>query len=244
MYDDISRHYHLIFQDWEASMAWQGNRLQQAIRSLWGEQANRVLDLSCGIGTQTLALAREGFAMTASDLSANSVARARQEAAKRELTIPISVCDMLQAHAHHGSDFDVVISCDNAVPHLLDDASILEALQQMYACLRAGGGVLLSLRDYEDNESRKDSLLPYGLREQEGKTYAVFQTRKFHGDHYDVALYFVEESDPPVVWGGRSTYYAVSLKRVMTLMETAGFRDVRRLDEAFYQPLLTATKPA
>ena len=37
----------------------------------------RVLDVACGIGTQAIGLARRGFAVTASDVSAGAVRRAR-----------------------------------------------------------------------------------------------------------------------------------------------------------------------
>jgi hypothetical protein len=34
---------------------------------------------------------------------------------------------MRAAHDHHGREFDVVIACDNAIPHLLSDDEILLA---------------------------------------------------------------------------------------------------------------------
>jgi hypothetical protein len=55
-------------------------------------------------------------------------------------------------------------------------------------------------------------------------------------------MYFVEESDPPKVHVGRSRYYVVSPKRVMTLMEEAGLRGIKRLDEVYYQPVLIGHK--
>ncbi len=58
-----------------------------------------------------------GFAMRASDISPRSVARLKAEAAKRGLRIDASVCDIRQLWAHRGREFDVVISCDNSLPH-------------------------------------------------------------------------------------------------------------------------------
>ena len=57
-YDQLSPFYHLIYEDWEASIAWQAERLSRIIRARWGEQVESVLDVSCGIGTQSLGLAR------------------------------------------------------------------------------------------------------------------------------------------------------------------------------------------
>jgi hypothetical protein len=49
---------------------------------------------------------------------------------------------MRGAFAQHGGGFDLVVSCDNSIPHLLSDAEISLALRQMLACLRPGGGCL------------------------------------------------------------------------------------------------------
>lgn len=246
MYDQISHLYHLIFEDWDASMKWQANQLTQVIRSVWGKNILHVLDVTCGIGTQSiaLALAQQRLNVTASDISVNSVERAVSEAKLRNVNIKFTVCDILNAAGHHGSGFDLVISCDNSIPHLLSDNEILGALWQMFSCLRIGGGSLVTLRDYGDTERLKGELLPYGLRTHQGHRYAVFQTRQFDGDYYDVCMYFVKEIDPPIIHVGRSRYYAVSPERVMELMHDVGFADVRRLDDSFYQPVLVGTRPS
>jgi hypothetical protein len=41
----------------------------------------------------------------------------------------------------------------------------------------------------------------------------------------------------------RSRYYTVSTERLCGLMSAAGFRDVRRIDDVFYQPVLVGTQP-
>ena len=42
--------------------------------------------------------------------------------------------------------FDVVVACDNSVPHLLTDDDILLALRQLYALAHPGGGCLITVR--------------------------------------------------------------------------------------------------
>src|SRR5690349_8664884 len=137
-YDEISPFYHLIYGDWKESIVRQARALESIIREFWGERSKTVLDLSCGIGTQALGLSELGFALTASDLSPQSIERAKQEAEKRGLRIEFSVADMRKAFEHHGRSFDVVIACDNAVPHLLSDDEILTAFKQFYRCTNPG----------------------------------------------------------------------------------------------------------
>jgi 2-polyprenyl-3-methyl-5-hydroxy-6-metoxy-1,4-benzoquinol methylase len=71
-YDELAPLYHLIFQDWHASNARQGEQLQRIIHSQW-PQRRSVLDVSCGIGTQASALAMRGFRVKASDLSPKEI---------------------------------------------------------------------------------------------------------------------------------------------------------------------------
>ena len=108
-YDQFSPFYHLIYRDWESDVAQQARSLGDIMEDRWGEEARSVLDVSCGIGTQSLGLAALGFEVTGSDLSSEAVARARKEASSRGLSIPFTVCDMREAASYHGSGFDLVL---------------------------------------------------------------------------------------------------------------------------------------
>ena len=61
-YDDLADHYHLIFENWDASMARQAEALRLILERECGPVGTfRVLDCACGIGTQALGLAKLGF---------------------------------------------------------------------------------------------------------------------------------------------------------------------------------------
>ena len=243
MYDEISSLYHLVYADWEASVRRQASQLSDVIRSEWGEGLKSILDVTCGIGTQAIGLAELGFSVTASDISRQAVTRAELEATRRKLQIGFSACDIRTAHSHHGSGFELVISCDNSIPHLLSDDEIRLGLEQMHKCAKSGGGCLVTLRDYDVEARGKGLLKPYGVREWLGRRYIVFQIWDFtDADQYDLAMYFIEDTDEPKAHVGRSKYYAVSPNRVRELMCDVGFNGVRRLDDVFYQPVLIGTK--
>ena len=115
-YDELSPFYHLIFEDWDQSVDRQGLQLTKIIRSYWPEH-KKLLDVSCGIGTQAIGLSKNGYHVTASDLSPNEIQRAKQEAERHgQMNISFSVCDMRAAFAHHGGDFDIVTSSDIFLP--------------------------------------------------------------------------------------------------------------------------------
>jgi hypothetical protein len=183
--------------------------------------------------------------VTASDVSARAVERARREAGSRALDIRFSVADMRRAYAHHRQQFDLVIACDNALPHLLTDDDLLTAFGQFFACTRPGGGCLVTVRDYDREERTGVQVKPYGVRVEGGVRYLVWQVWEFRGPVYDLAMYFVEDRGGPscVTRVMRSQYYAVGTDQLLALMRRAGFVQAERLDGRFYQPVLVGKKP-
>lgn len=255
-YDELAPHYHLIFEDWPASIARQGEQLDAIVRIEWGTRVRRVLDAAAGIGTQTLGLLAHGYDVTASDLSAVAVRRARDEVLARGFRIETAVADLRSLSKVHGT-FDLVIACDNAIPHLLTDDEILRAFRECFRCTVPGGGMLISVRDYvaATQPAREGSvpirptgtreMKPYGVRVVGEKQCAMFQVWTWDGPCYDLAMYIVEDD------GGatcstrvmRSRYYAVSVARLIELAQEAGFERVRRIDGAYYQPIVVGTRP-
>lgn len=245
-YDQLADYFHLIFQNWDETIDLQGQQLSELLKSEW-PKARSILDVSCGIGTQSIGLAKCGFTVTASDISSGAIKRAETETARLGVEVDLSVCDMRQAHNHHGSGFDVVISCDNSLPHLLTDQDLLMALKEMLACLSPGGGCVISVRDYESEERGKGLVKPYGVRTMDGFRYLLFQVWDFEGEYYDLTFYIIEENDSTQevqTHALRSRYYAISTVKLLDLMSEAGFEDVRRIDDVYFQPILIGTKAA
>lgn len=242
-YADLTPFYHLIYEDWDASMQRQAAMLDSVIKETWGHSRS-VLDVTCGIGTQALGLARLGYDVTASDLSPEAVARAKKEAAIRKLQVDFSVADMRSTHDHHPSEFDVVLSADNSVPHLLSDEDILAAFRQFFACTRPGGGCIITVRDYEKEDLSRQQTKPYGIRDEDGTRWVIWQVWDPHPPLYDVTMYITEDRGLPECTTRvmHSTYYAIDIGRLQELMCQAGFSDVRRLDGRFFQPLIIGTK--
>jgi hypothetical protein len=71
-YDDMAPLYHLVYEDWDASIARQANMLESVFKERWTDAADS-LDVSCGIGTQALGLAAKGYRITASDLAPGAI---------------------------------------------------------------------------------------------------------------------------------------------------------------------------
>jgi SAM-dependent methyltransferase len=245
-YASLTPFYHLLYPNWDKSIERQAAMLDVIINENWGDGKSKILDAACGIGTQSLGLSSLGYDVTASDLSPHEIERAKLEASKRNLSIPFSVADMRSLYDHHADQFDIVIACDNAIPHLLSDDEILNALRQFYACTKPGGGCIISVRDYDSEEKTGESNKVYGLREENGTTYFVFQHWDWQGEFYNFSLYFIEDQGKSQCKTHvmRSKYYAIGINKLIELMISAGYQDVNRHDDEFFQPVITGTREA
>lgn len=244
-YDQLSPYYKYIFWDWNASVDRQSTILDEVIREYFGGSINSILDAACGIGTQTIGLAQKGYALTSSDISTEAIDKARTEASNRDLVITFGIADMRNLQHAYQEKFDLVIACDNAVPHLLGDDEILQAFQQFYRVTTAYGGCIISVRDYDAMELGGRKLLPRLVHETRHGKIVVFDCWDFDGDYYDITIYIVEDDGKPVVQtnvirGGR--YYCVSISRLEELMKEAGFKSVNIIRNRFFQPLLVGLK--
>lgn len=243
-YEGLSELYHLIYADWDASIATQASILADVIRETW-RPARRILDAACGIGTQTLGLAALGFDVVGSDIAPAALARARREAEKRRLAISFVEADLRELASAHRPGFDVVLACDNAIPHLQTTDEILRAFRQARSLLRPGGGFLLSVRDYEAMERSGTHMVPYGVRIHGSDRLAIFQLWDFLDEkHYLLSIVFVHRiDDEPQVQVFRCRYHAVLIGELEELLAEAGFVGVTRHEGSFFQPILAATNP-
>lgn len=245
-YDRLTPLYHLVYPDWNASMACQGAQLASVIEERWGAGARVVLDAAVGIGTQALGLLARGFRVIASDVSPDAVLRAAHEAGTRGLALRCLAADF-RALPVRSATADVVILCDNALPHMETEEEIERALRECLRCIRPGGGCVISMRDYgapPPDGTVEDH--PYGERVWQGRRFHVRQVWRWRGPRYDVSFEFepIEPAAGDATVRVETTYFAIAPARVAALMAAAGFVDVARLDGRFFQPLLIGTRPS
>lgn len=250
-YDALADGYHLIFIDWAATRARQGELFAGLIREALGAGPRDVLDASCGIGTQALGLAAQGHRVFASDISPASVARAEREAAASGLTFAgVAVADLRTLSQQISARFDTVLSCDNALPHLLEDSELAAAAHHLHAVLRPGGLLIATIRDYDEAEPRPGEAVPTPVRVLgEGETRRlVFQvwTWSADGRGYEVEQFILQPHGKGwATTSARTRYRALKRAELSHALTTAGFRDVRwHMPEpsGFYQPLVTARR--
>jgi ubiquinone/menaquinone biosynthesis C-methylase UbiE len=244
-YDHLEPYYTDFYEDWERAVLRQAAVLDEVIREQF-DGAECILDAACGIGTQSIGLAQLGYQVTASDLSAGAVDRARVEAQKHGVDIQFGVADMRDLSAH-AQGVDLVIACDNAIPHLLTDADIRTTFEQFYRVTGPRGGCIISVRDYAAMRIPGEgfSIEPRRvIQTPQGKRIAV-EVREYSGNTYSMTLYFIDDDGSEslatkAVRGG--VYYCVTMDTLVRIMREAGFKEVFTIRERFFQPLIIGKK--
>ena len=245
-YDALGPDYHLMFEDWNASVRRQGG----IIHPLLGGDSLRVLDAACGMGTQALGLAQQGHTVVARDLSPILVQRATAEAERQGLTLAASVGDMRLSMPADHSAFDAVIAFDNALPHLESDTDLLAALATIRLALRPEGRFLASIRDYDRIMGRRPSYDPprrLGSGEDER---VVLQLWNWDQDGRGYQLqHIILVPDGQGGWQSRTRkgHYRALLRQELERAATkVGFGDLKWIEpeaSGFYQPIFIAIRP-
>jgi SAM-dependent methyltransferase len=243
-YDDLSPFYHLLYEDWDGAIGRQSAALDEIVVHRWGRSDGLMLDVAAGIGTQALGFTARGYHVLASDLSAAAVRRACRESVSRGLRLSCVAADF-SLLPYRSQAASLLISADNSLPHLLTDEDILAALREYYRCLRPGGGMLLTLRDYgPPPPTGTVETRPYGWRQWGDTQYFVSQEWRWEGTQYELRITAAPEPGAPPVHTFAGRYYAIRVPALLQLCASVGFIDLERRDGSFYQPVILGTRPA
>jgi glycine/sarcosine N-methyltransferase len=227
-YDELAPYYHLIFADWNQSIAWQASILGPIIERATDKIHPSILDCACGIGTQALGLAQRGHRVAGSDLSRAAIERARSEAQLRQLSIEFHVADMTNLSSIRQTGFDAVIAADNALPHLLSNDQLQGALSEIAAKLTDHGVLLATIRDYDNLVVARPAIQPPVFHPQEGGYRIVHQVWHWEGDEYTVHHYLTI----PTAQGWLSKHFASRYRALLradlnNALLATGFDDIQ-----------------
>jgi SAM-dependent methyltransferase len=252
-YDRLAADYHLIFADWGSAIARQAAVFDRLIEASLCEAARSgaardLLDCACGIGTQALGLATLSYRVTGSDLSPVAIARARQQARRRRLELSFVVADMRALDQLVPGTFDVVLAADNALPHLVSDDDLAQAIRAIAAKLRPDGLFLASMRDYDDALARRPETWPARLLGPEDRRRIVQQVWEWSDPrHYRVHIYIEHETADG--WRREhhvGCYRALTRAELTTALQAGGLGAISWLmpaETGYHQPIVLARKP-
>jgi len=246
-YDDLSADYHLNFNDWDKAIANQADVLDKIIRKYANGAPKTVLDCACGIGTQAIGLAQTGYTVTASDLSPLALKRAGDEAEKRNVRIDFKVADLLQPESLVEGAFDVVICCDNPLPHLLTEHELQLAAKNILFKMNPGGLFITSIRNYDEILKDKPVSTYPMVADTKGVKTFTFQTWDWLQDNIYTLNHYVVTGMPNNFSTSvrKATYRAYRRDQIDAVFKQQGYTGIKWLMPAesnYFQPILLAFK--
>jgi glycine/sarcosine N-methyltransferase len=245
-YNDLAVDYHLLFQDWWEAAWWHGEIIGRLLLTLEVPPGARLLDSTCGIGTQALPLALRGYQVLGTDISPAAIDRARREADARGIGAEFVVCDIRQVGRLASSPFDAALACDNSFPHLRTDADLVTALRSIRTCLRRGGVFIASIRDYDTLSIDRPGGIPPVTYQSQGRRRIVGQAWQWSedADTVLVQLFILQEEQGGwscSVW--TTQYRAWRRAELASALMTSGFDGATwhsTEESGYYQPIVTA----
>lgn len=247
-YDRLSLEYRdNMGWDWDSGMRREGAALHKFISRVFGRKGPfSVLDCTCGIGTQATGLALLGNRVHASDLSSVSVEQAEEQAKRLNVSMTFSVSDFTSLDTTIGDTFDVVLSCDNAIAHCLDDEILNAALTSMKTRLKPGGLLLLSLRDYAPLVAEKPRFNNEHVDDRPDGRRVVFQLWDWaeDGRSYRNNQFLLRETGGVFdVKHFQTVLRALGRDEILSAINGADYVDViwhTPEESGYYQPIVTA----
>jgi glycine/sarcosine N-methyltransferase len=247
-YDNLADDYHLIFANWKKSVRKQGVTLDKLIKSFGYESSMDLLDCSCGIGTQAIGLALQGYNVQGTDLSPKSIARAKKEAKKFGLNMKFQVADFRELSQKIKATFDIVITCDNSLPHLLDYKDLALAVKNIYQVMNPNSLFIASIRDYDATSKDKPTVSQPTLYGDDEERYFSFQEWIWDSKKpiYSLNQFIVKQEKGKWKTECREAKYrAIKRAELTKFLKAVGLTNITwhmPEETGYYQPIVTAKK--
>lgn len=149
---------------------------QQSINFINGRiESGRLLDIAAGTGNHSIALAKLGHRVTATDLDANMVKRLSEKAALNNVSIHVQQLAMEQLDSFEEVDFSTIICLGNSLVHLDNLDEVKSFAANLYDLLTTSGKLIIQIVNYDRILSDNVTMLPFIHRETEKISF----TRKY-----------------------------------------------------------------
>jgi SAM-dependent methyltransferase len=174
--------YDALAVDYDRFVNWEGrlsHELPFFVSLFERHGVRRVLDAACGTGHHAIALAREGYRVVGTDLSAHMIARARENASAHGVEAEFAVAG-LGGYAALGQTFDAAICLGNSLPHLLSGAAVAEALADFAAVLQPGGLLVIQDRNFDRVWRERERFMPPQAHQESAGEWIFVRFYDFH----------------------------------------------------------------
>ena len=242
-YNQLAPIYGVILPGWEDYMKDEAKTIDNLFRQYAKIDVKQVLDCTCGIGVQSIALSLLGYDVYASDNNRAMIEQAEKNSKKYAVSIRPSVVDCTRMDEYYHTSFDAIISIDNALPHLKTMENLEKCFRAVQKLLKPGGVFLASFRDYAELLKTKP-ISAYPLRKNTvgNSTYTILKTWSWNNNICTSDQYVIEETPSNrYLYYGSYDQLAVTGNELCQLCKSIGFAGIYWIYPSeidYYQPVL------
>ncbi len=174
------------------------------------------LDIGCGAGCFTRALARAGYAVTGVDISEQMLSCAVEKSLDEGLRIPYLLMDVTKLKLPAKVDF--AVSLNDCFNYVKKD-KIVTAFKRVAGVLKKNGLFYFDISSKE----KLTSLPPVSIDDREEVTYFAFHSVKNDQVTMDVSLFIAEENGVYIRKDEQHAQYIYEDSEVLSALDEAGF---------------------
>ena len=176
LWDTLSADYDR-FVNWEQRLDREMPFLESHLAS---HGARRVLDVACGTGHHTIALAQRGYEVVGTDVSEGMVGRARQNARSADAFAAFHQAGFGHLREAVKEPFDALLCLGNSLPSVLSEEALGVALADMAGLLAPGGLIVIQNLNYDRVWPRRERFMPLQTYQQGKEEWLFFRFVDFH----------------------------------------------------------------
>lgn len=197
------------------------------------KDTGRVLDLCCGSGRHSRALARRGYEVVGVDLSPVLLQLAEEQNSYPQLSF--ARCDMRDIPFR--DEFDIVVNLFTSFGYFSSDAENAKVVSNMAQALKVHGEVII---DYLNPAYVKENLVPHSTKEVAGMS---IKEERWIQDGFVKKRIMVtdEQSDEPREYLEQVRLFRV--EQMTAMLEEAGFGQIQVFGDYLFREYEAALSP-
>jgi len=173
IYDQFSKDYDR-FVNWKDRLAYEIPFLTSELAAVkrGTHQKGSILDAACGTGHHLIALKDKGFDVAGADISTDMLEIAQDNARAANVDLLIKQAGFGKLAEAFGSQvFDGLICLGNSLPHVLDEVSMINALNDFNAVIRPGAKLIIQNRNFDSVLQKHNRWMEPQTYREDGKTW-------------------------------------------------------------------------
>jgi len=215
-YDGVSGFYDKMI-DFEKNL----NLRIDAYKKIFPANGN-IVDIGCGVGLDSIALAKNGHAITAFDISPQMIGMVKVNSEKYDVKIETGVFSFSAIPKTYFGKFDNVVSVGNTIAHLTKK-ELLSGFKKIYALLKPGGKVFLHILNYTAILKMKKRI--NNIANRNGSVIIRFYD--FENEHVKFNILSFPLNNPKKFDLYTTIHYPHTKKEIETALRSAGFSKVK-----------------